>query len=60
MTVRAAGNRGDSAAGAAFVHVKVPGMEAHILRRPFGVYAADAEAGTVDMMYQVLGFGTGT
>lgn len=33
-------------------------MEAHILRRPFGVYAADAEAGTVDMMYQVLGFGT--
>ena len=41
-----------------FVHMKVPGMEAHILRRPFGVYAADAEAGTVDMMYQVLGFGT--
>ncbi len=25
---------------------------------PLGVYAADAEAGTVDMMYQVLGFGT--
>lgn len=41
-----------------FVHVKVPGMEGHILRRPFGVYAADAQAGTVDMMYQVLGFGT--
>ena len=44
-----AGNRDDGAAGQ-FVHVKVPGMEAHILRRPFGVYAADAEAGTVDMM----------
>lgn len=41
-----------------FVHVKVPGMEGHILRRPFGVYAADAQAGTVDMMYQVLGYGT--
>lgn len=41
-----------------FVHVRIPGMEAHLLRRPLGVYAADAEAGTVDMMYQVLGFGT--
>ena len=41
-----------------FVHVRVPGMEGHILRRPLGIYAADAQAGTVDMMYQVLGFGT--
>ena len=41
-----------------FVHVRIPGMEAHILRRPLGIYAADAAAGTVDMMYQVLGYGT--
>ena len=30
-----------------FVHMKVPGMEAHILRRPFSVYARDARAGTL-------------
>ncbi len=41
-----------------FVHVRVPGMEAHILRRPLGIYACDAEAGTFDMLYQVVGFGT--
>ena len=57
MTVRAP-EIATTARPGQFVHVKVPGMEAHILRRPFGVYAADAEAGTVDMMYQVLGFGT--
>mgnify|MGYP000741942971 CR=1 FL=1 len=28
-----------------FVHMKVPSMEAHILRRPFSVYARDAAAG---------------
>ena len=33
-------------------------MEGHILRRPFGVYAAFPEEGTIDIMYQVLGFGT--
>lgn len=41
-----------------FVHVRIPGMEGHILRRPFGVYAAFPEEGTIDVMYQVLGFGT--
>ena len=41
-----------------FVHVRIPGMDDHLLRRPFGVYAADAQAGTVDVMYQVLGYGT--
>lgn len=41
-----------------FVHMKVPRMEAHILRRPFSVYARDVEAGTVDILYQVVGFGT--
>ncbi len=41
-----------------FVHMKIPGMEGHILRRPFSVYAADAQAGTLDVLYQVVGFGT--
>lgn len=41
-----------------FVHMKVPGMEAHILRRPFSVYARDAAAGTLDILYQAVGFGS--
>ena len=41
-----------------FVHMKIPGMECHILRRPFSVYAADAAAGTFDVLYQTVGFGT--
>ena len=41
-----------------FVHMKVPGMEAHVLRRPFSVYARDAEAGTIDILYQTVGFGS--
>lgn len=41
-----------------FVHMKVPGMEAHILRRPFSVYARDAVEGTLDVLYQVVGFGS--
>lgn len=41
-----------------FVHTRIPGMEGHILRRPFGVYEAYPEEGTIDIMYQVLGFGT--
>lgn len=41
-----------------FVHMKIPGMEGHILRRPFSVYAADAKAGTLDILYQVVGFGS--
>ena len=41
-----------------FVHMKIPRMEDHILRRPFSVYAADAQAGTIDILYQVVGFGT--
>ena len=57
MTVEAPAIAGAARPGQ-FVHVRVPGMDDHILRRPLGIYAADAEAGTVDMMYQVLGFGT--
>ena len=31
-----------------FVHMKIPGMEGHVLRRPFSVYAADTAGGTLD------------
>ena len=41
-----------------FVHMKVPGMEGHILRRPFSVYRCDPEAGCLEIIYQVVGFGT--
>lgn len=41
-----------------FVHMKIPGMEGHVLRRPFSVYASDAQAGTLDILYQVVGFGS--
>ena len=38
-----------------FVHMKLPGFESHILRRPFSVYARDAAAGTIDILYQEVG-----
>lgn len=41
-----------------FVHMKIPRMDDHILRRPFSIYAADVQAGTVDVLYQVVGFGS--
>lgn len=41
-----------------FVHMKLPRMDDHILRRPFSVYAADPEAGTIEVLYQVVGFGS--
>ena len=41
-----------------FVHMKVPRMEDHILRRPFSIYAANPDEGTVDILYQVVGFGS--
>ena len=41
-----------------FVHTLIPGMEGHILRRPFSVYATDTQAGTMDILYQTVGFGT--
>ena len=40
------------------VYMKVPNMEAHILRRPFSVYARDAAAGTLEILYQAVCFGT--
>ena len=41
-----------------FVHMKIPGMDGRILRRPFSVYAADAQAGTLRILYQVVGKGS--
>lgn len=38
-----------------FVHMKMPGMDSHVLRRPFSVYARDAEAKTIEVLYQVVG-----
>lgn len=47
-----------SVAPGQFVHMKIPGMEGHILRRPFSVYSADAANGTLEILYQVVGFGS--
>lgn len=41
-----------------FVHMKLPQAEAHILRRPFSVYAADPQTGTIDVLYQDKGAGS--
>lgn len=41
-----------------FVHMQIPGMEAHILRRPFSLYAACAAEATIDILYQAVGFGS--
>lgn len=41
-----------------FVHMKVPGREAHILRRPFSVYACRKDAGTLEILYRTVGSGT--
>ncbi len=44
--------------GGQFVHVRIPGMEGHMLRRPFSVYYVDTAASTLGVLYQVVGFGT--
>lgn len=41
-----------------FVHMELPTMRSSVLRRPFSIYDADAQAGTVDVLYQVVGAGT--
>lgn len=48
----------NSILGGNFVHMEMPGLDAHILRRPFSIYSADAEEGTVDILYQVVGSAT--
>ena len=39
-----------------FVHVRIPGLEASALRRPFSVF--DAADGRVTVMYKIVGRGT--
>ena len=41
-----------------FVHMKIPGMDDHILRRPFSIYAWNREEGWIDILYQVVGYGS--
>lgn len=41
-----------------FVHMRLPGMEGHILRRPFSVYDTRPEEGAMDILYQAVGFGS--
>lgn len=41
-----------------FVHLAMPGLEAHLLRRPFSVYRACAQEGIITLLYQVVGEGT--
>lgn len=38
-----------------FVHVHIPNKGEHILRRPFSVYQADAQTGTMKILYQEVG-----
>ncbi|MCH4184798.1 MAG: dihydroorotate dehydrogenase electron transfer subunit [Eggerthellaceae bacterium] len=40
-----------------FIHVSVPGIEGHVLRRPFSVYDTDGKS-IISILYQVVGFGT--
>ncbi len=42
-----------------FVHMLIPGMEGHILRRPFSVFYVDADKSMLAILYQVVGFGSG-
>ena len=38
-----------------FVHMMVPGRGQNVLRRPFSVYARDAAAGMLEILYQEVG-----
>ena len=41
-----------------FVHMRICGMDDHILRRPFSIFDSNPEEGTIDILYQVVGYGT--
>lgn len=41
-----------------FVHLQIPGMEGHILRRPFSVFYTSENGRVVTILYQVVGFGS--
>lgn len=57
MTLKAP-SLADRLAPGQFVHMRIPGMPDHVLRRPFSIYAWDESKGTVDILYQVVGFGS--
>lgn len=57
MTLSAPGIAAALAPGQ-FVHARLPHMDDHLLRRPFSVYACDAAAGSLDILYQVVGYGS--
>ena len=46
---------GDATPGQ-FVHVRVPGLEASALRRPFSIF--NAEEGRLELLYKTVGRGT--
>ncbi len=41
-----------------FVHMLIPGMEGHILRRPFSVFHVSDDKSKMAILYQVVGFGS--
>ena len=41
-----------------FVHVRITPMRDRILRRPFSISDADAKAGTLTLVYKIVGHGT--
>lgn len=41
-----------------FIHLLIPGMESHVLRRPFSVYYTKNNRQTLVVLYQVVGFGS--
>ena len=41
-----------------FIHVLIPGMEGHMLRRPFSVYYTENDGRTLVVLYQVVGYGS--
>lgn len=41
-----------------FVHLRVGPTHDPLLRRPFGIYAVDRQAGTVTVLFQIVGRGT--
>lgn len=41
-----------------FVHMSIPTLRDHILRRPFSIYATDPARDRVEILYQAVGIGT--
>lgn len=41
-----------------FIHAQIPGMEGHILRRPFSVFYTSDDKAHLGILYQVVGFGS--